>query len=430
MIGMQRETERCYQDDVYQKTCTAEVVEIREDRKGRALLLDRTVFCPEGGGQGSDRGTAELENGRILEITDVQESDGELLHYFCEKEGVTSAAVQAGDVLTLHLDWDVRFDHMQRHAGEHILSGALHRLFGAFNRGFHMGDACMTIDAAFHPEGEETSMIDLAAYPAYQKVTWEMALQAERKANRVIWEDAPITVRYFQTKEEAEQMPLRKRLNFKEDISVVTVGDAEHPLDCCPCCGTHPDSSGQVGLVKVYKVEANRGCTRIYFEAGKRALEHYERQYDLLLSLGERLSAGEQDLSEKLDRLIEKENALHNEVYHLKQARVNAAAEDLREAMRPGLVRRFSDLSSDEILRVEKKLKGAAEGVIFLVQTRERAVFLLSDGGTKSDCAAIVKEIARPLGGKGGGKPESARVMFQDADTMETFLKEALDSLN
>lgn len=423
-------TERLYQKNVYQKSCTAEVTGIREDDRGRAFLLDRTVFCPEGGGQGSDRGFAVRGDGLKLTVCDVQDVDGETVHYYRCDEEEDFPALQTGDKLELQLDWAVRFDHMQRHAGEHILSGALHRLFGAFNHGFHMGEASMTIDAAFHPEGEETSMVNLSAYPEYQKVTWEMALQAEREANRVIWEDAPITVRYFQTKDEAEHMPLRKKLNFDEDISVVTVGDASDPYDCCPCCGTHPDTAGQVGLIKVYKVEANRGCTRIYFEAGKRALEHYDRQYDLLLSLGDRLSAGEQDISEKLDRLLEKENALHNEVYQLKQARIEAAAEELRAAMRPGLVRRFADLSSDEILRVEKKLKGAAEGVIFLVQTGEQAVFLLSDGETKNDCAAMVKELARPLGGKGGGKPGSARVRFPDADAVEMFLKQAQERLN
>lgn len=423
-------TERLYQKNVYQKSCTAEVTGIREDDRGRAFLLDRTVFCPEGGGQGSDRGFAVRGDGLKLTVCDVQDVDGEPVHYYRCDEEEDFPALQTGDKLELQLDWAVRFDHMQRHAGEHILSGALHRLFGAFNHGFHMGEASMTIDAAFHPEGEETSMVNLFAYPEYQKVTWEMALQAEREANRVIWEDAPITVRYFQTKDEAEHMPLRKKLNFDEDISVVTVGDASDPYDCCPCCGTHPDTAGQVGLIKVYKVEANRGCTRIYFEAGKRALEHYDRQYDLLLSLGDRLSAGEQDISEKLDRLLEKENALHNEVYQLKQARIEAAAEELRRDMRPGMIRRFSDLSADEILRVEKKLKGAAEGVIFLVQTGEQAVFLLSDGETKNDCAAMVKELARPLGGKGGGKPGSARVRFPDADAVEMFLKQAQERLN
>lgn len=423
-------TERLYQKNVYQKSCTAEVTGIREDDRGRAFLLDRTVFCPEGGGQGSDRGFAVRGDGLKLTVFDVQDADGEPVHYYrCDKEK-DFPALQTGDKLELQLDWAVRFDHMQRHAGEHILSGALHRLFGAFNQGFHMGEDGITIDAAFHPEGETTRMTDLSGYPEYSRVTWEMAMQAEREANRVIWENAPITVRYFQTQEEAERMPLRKALNIEEDISVVTVGDPERPYDCCPCCGTHPDTAGQVGLIKVYKVEPNRGRTRIYFEAGKRALVNYERQYDLLTAMGGRLSAGEQDLLDKLDRLMEKEDALHNEVYQLKQARIEAAAEELRRDMRPGLIRRFSDLSADEILRVEKKLKGGVQGVIFLVQSGDQAVFLLSDGGTKNDCAAMVKELARPLGGRGGGKPGSARVRFPDADAVEMFLKQAQERLN
>ncbi|WP_409337531.1 alanyl-tRNA editing protein [Eubacterium sp. F2] len=418
-------TERLYQKNVYQKTCTAQLLEIAEGRQGSALILDQTVFCPEGGGQGSDRGRAVTKNGKTLEITDVQEEDGRLLHYFKAESG---AELKEGDSLALQLDWDLRFDHMQRHAGEHILSGALHRLFGAFNQGFHMGEDCMTIDAAFRPEGEVTRMAELDSFPDYSKVSWEMALEAEREANRVVWLDAPIQVSYFKNREEAEAMPLRKMLNFDEDISVVTVGDPAHPLDCCPCCGTHPDSSGQVGLIKVYKVEQNRGRTRIYFDAGKRALENYQRQYDVLTQAGERLSAGEQDLLEKLDRLMQKEDELHNEVYQLRQARVNAAAEEIRQNLHPGLMKELNDLSNDEILRVQKKLRKAVSGVIFLVKPAEQAVFLLSDGkGTKNDCAAMVNELARPLGGKGGGKPQSARVRFDNCETMEKFLRSAAE---
>ena len=116
----------------------------------------------------------------------------------------------------------------------------------------------------------------------------------------------------------------------------------------------------------------------------------------MLTQAGERLSAGEQDLLEKLDRLMQKEDELHNEVYQLRQARVNAAAEEIRQNLHPGLVKELNDLSDDEILRIQKKLRKAVSGVIFLVQPAEQAVFLLSDGkGTKNDCAAMVRELAR-----------------------------------
>ncbi len=451
-------TERLYRDDVYKRSCSAVVTGVRETERGTALEFDRTVFCPEGGGQGCDVGAAVRGDGLCLDVVDVQEEGGALLHFVraagageCTKdtedpenpesgertkadretENSNLPGIAAGDRVEMSIDWDVRVDHMQKHAGEHILSGAFHRLFGAFNQGFHMGEDFITIDLAFRPEGEVTRMTDLSRFPEYSRVTWEMARQAEQEANRVIREDAPISVRYFQTRGEAEAMPLRKALNFDEDISVVTVGDPDRPYDCCPCCGTHPDSAGQVGMIKIYRLEQNRGKTRVYFEAGRRAFENYERQYDLLTALGERLSAGEQDLMEKLVSLQEKEDELHNEVYQLRLARVDEAAEEIRGAMRPGLVRRYDDLTVDELLRVQKKLRKSISGVIFLVQTRERVVLLLSDGeGPKGDCAGIVRDIARPLGGKGGGKPTGARVMFDRPEALESFLKQAQAFLN
>ena len=135
-----------------------------------------------------------------------------------------------------------------------------YKLCGAVNRGFHMGDDYMTVD------------MRLEDNPAYETITWETALKAEEMTNNVIWSDLPIIVRHFDKREDAENLPLRKKLSIDEDITIVCVGDENNPSDCVACCGTHPARSSQVGLLKIYKVEKNKDMFRIYFEAGKRAM--------------------------------------------------------------------------------------------------------------------------------------------------------------
>ena len=118
----------------------------------------------------------------------------------------------------------------------------------------------------------------------------DMCLEAELMANQAIWDNLPVVRRVFDSREEAEKMPLRKALAIDEDISIVTIGDVTDPADSVACCGTHPERAGQVGMIKIYKVEPNKGMFRVFFEAGKRALLAYDKQYDVLTTLGKDLS--------------------------------------------------------------------------------------------------------------------------------------------
>ena len=254
-------TIKLYQQDVYLKECEAVILELQEDR----VVLDRTIFFPTGGGQSCDLGFLGGQ-----EVLDVSEKDGLIYH-----QVRSAASLKEGSRILCRIDWDRRFDNMQRHCGEHILSGICYREFGGINRGFHMGEDYMTID------------ISLEEDPSITEITWEMAKRAELFANQVIWSDAPVTVRRFQTRQEAEQLPLRKALAIDEEISIVCVGDIRNAADCVACCGTHPSSAGQVGLVKIYKIEHYKGMFRIYFEAGKRALLDYDKKHDRITFLQE-----------------------------------------------------------------------------------------------------------------------------------------------
>ena len=187
-------TRRLFQEDVYMKAAKAVITDIIPSEDGLLLTLDQTIFFPTGGGQSCDRGTAGG-----LSIAEVFEKNHEIFHRAVEKE----CKLSIGDEIDIQIDWERRFDNMQRHCGEHILSGKFYQLYGGVNRGFHMGSDYMTID------------ISLEENPDYDTITWEMAKAAELETNRAIWENLPVITRRFDRREEAEHLPLRKKLTLE-----------------------------------------------------------------------------------------------------------------------------------------------------------------------------------------------------------------------
>jgi len=224
-------TRKLYQEDVYLRHGSGTIVEILQENDKVLIGLDQTIFFPTGGGQSCDRGTLA-----DLQVVNVYETSDMILHQVMGD----ADRLSIGDTVELHIDWDHRFDNMQRHCGEHILSGKFYELYGGVNRGFHMGEDYMTID------------ISLEDDPSYDRITWEMAKEAELRTNQAIWQNLPVITRHFDDRREAENLPLRKKLAFDEDITIVCVGAIENPADCVACCGTHPSTSGQVGMVKLY----------------------------------------------------------------------------------------------------------------------------------------------------------------------------------
>ena len=189
---------KLYQQDRYLKNWTARITSVRasDETPGQfTLTLDRTAFFPEGGGQSCDTGTIENPHGKFT-VIDVQEDGENVIHTVKPADDSGTPELSTGTEVTCSLDWGRRFDNMQRHCGEHILSGIFFSLFGGVNRGFHMGHDYMTID------------ISLEEKPEITEITYQDALRAELEANRVIWSDAPVTVLRFDSREEAEKMPL------------------------------------------------------------------------------------------------------------------------------------------------------------------------------------------------------------------------------
>ena len=198
-------TIRLFKEDVYMQETEAVITSMTETKDGRtALTLDRTIFFPTGGGQSCDKGT--IDGFPVIDVYEDEKAD-DIIHVVEAAPG----ELEFGKSVRLLLDWEHRFDNMQRHCGEHILSGMFFREYGGVNRGFHMGEQYMTID------------ISLEARPEFTTITWDMAKHAEECANEAIWQNQPVITRHFDTKKEAENLPLRKALALENDITIVFV---------------------------------------------------------------------------------------------------------------------------------------------------------------------------------------------------------------
>ena len=247
-------TEKLYYLDPYLKTFTARVLSCDPGKNGFLVTLDRTAFYPEGGGQPCDLGT--LGQAKVL---DVQEKDGTVFH-------TVDRPVEIGAALPGAIDWDRRFDHMQQHSGEHIVSGMLCARFACDNVGFHMGEDLVTID-----------------YNA--DIPWDALLEVEAAANRYLWEDHPVDIRLHRG-EELSAIDYRSKKAIPGDVRIVTFPGA----DCCACCGTHVRTSAEVGLVKFLSVQKFRQGVRIELLCGGRAQRYLSRCWEQARAIGQALS--------------------------------------------------------------------------------------------------------------------------------------------
>lgn len=401
-------TIKLYNDNVYLSECTATVTDVTE----KGVILDRTIFFPEGGGQSSDIGTLiNSSDETTYPVTHASESVDAIIHE------ISNHNLQVGDKVICRINWPHRFDNMQRHCGEHLLSGAMYKLFGGVNRGFHMGEHFMTAD------------INLEKDPSFTEVTWEMAMEAEELVNSYIWQDLPVKAEEFSTGEEASKMPLRKELAVDEDVRVVTIGNDDVIADCVACCGTHPTSTAQIGLLKIYKVEKNKGMFRIYFEAGKRAMEDYRAKHDILTALSNRYSTGIDELTDKIEKQEKRHEETKNTLNKLRNVLISQKTEEIKKELSAGVpfISRFYDeFTPEDIMKIGKHILQDINGLVVAGDLNTNTLILFSDG--TNDCGKLVKDNAGVYNGKGGGRKDNARALFPDYDSMMLFT-DALEKL-
>lgn len=408
-------TKKRFLVDKYLSKLQTTILSLEKKKDHILLLLDETIFFPGGGGQSCDLGTI---NGH--QVSQVFESDNEIYHRIEIQDDIPLENLKENAPCEIEIDWSRRFDNMQRHCGEHILSGICYALWGGVNRGFHMGEDYMTID------------ISLEDNPKIKEVNWEMAMEAELKANQVIWDDLPVKTHFFDSKTDAEKMPLRKALNIDKDISIVTIGSDENPADSVACCGTHPSTSGQVGLIKIYKVEPNKGMYRIYFEAGKRALLGYRNRFDILSKLEKDLSAGTPDLLEKYTSRQDKQKEIRDRLFHLtkevesrEQARIISELNNSDRKAAKISIYSYNILALDDLIDMGRGMENQFPGILALIHSPTLTVLLFSH---EFDCGKLVKNNVDIFAGKGGGNSKFARAIFKRTEDLDMFL-DALEKL-
>ena len=361
-------TEKLYDKNAYLTSFFARVLSVTEAAGGYLVETDATAFFPEGGGQGADTGT--LGGFRVL---DVKEKDGVIYH-------LLDGAPPVGDTVRGALDFSLRFERMQCHTGEHIVSGILHSLYGAENVGFHLGDI-VTLDI--------DKVVDRA-----------MLDRAEELANAAVFKNLPVRISY-PAPEALASMTYRAKLDLTENVRIVTV----EGVDACACCAPHVAYTGEIGLIKLLDFEKHRGGTRILMQAGARALRDYREKYRNVAAIGAALSTKQHETAEAVRHLLEANAQLE---YEFKRHRIRAAEARAETVERTeGSLALFldADASYDELralcLAASTRV-GGVTAALSRAGTQLRYVMTARDLPIEKRLAQIHAALSGRGGGRGG----------------------------
>lgn len=380
---------KLYYDSAYIKEFEAQVLSCQEGKKGWEIILSATAFYPEGGGQPADTGL--LGNVRV---TDVHEKGSQVVHY-------TDGPLPVGEMVRGVIDWDRRFQHMQEHSGEHLVSGLIHQRFGYDNVGFHMGTDEVTID--FNGVLE-----------------WGDLMAIEEKANGMIWENLEISAVYPE-KDELDAMEYRSKKELTGAVRIVSIPGG----DVCACCGTHVERTGEIGLVKFLSMIHYKGGVRISLLCGKRAVEDYERKRDQVQKISVLLSARPGEISRAVEKLKDEEAKLQEKLVAAYDKLIASEVRDIKEGdgdifiLEPDfeaiqLRHLVNRLLEEKKGRTVLALGGAAEGS-----------FLYVLGSRDGDMRRLSRELNGLLNGRGGGSAQMAQgTFFATKDQLQAILKE------
>ena len=359
-------TEKLYYLDSHMKTFTAVVVACNPGKHGYDVVLDRSCFYPEGGGQPGDRGTLN-----DVTVTDTHEVGGEIVHY-CEKP------LPVGETVTGAINWPWRFQLMQQHSGEHMVSGLIHAAFGYDNVGFHMGKDAVTIDF----DG---------------MLTEEQLAEIERRANEAIWQDTPVEI-FYPDAETLKALPYRSKKELTGEVRIVRFPE----IDLCACCGTHVKRTGEIGLVKFLSCVKFHEGVRIEMLSGGRALDYLTKTWAQNKQVSGLLSAKPFETAASAARMQQELNDTKYRLGQLEDQLFRQKAEGLRDA---GDVLLFEDgLRPDALRRLCDAILHTCGGrCAVFSQTADG--FQYAMGQENGDLQAFTKEMNQSLNGRGGGKP-------------------------
>jgi len=387
--------EKLYYENPYKKEFTTNIVDVVEENKQFHILLDETYFYPEGGGQPSDMGYIEA-----TPVIYVYEKEGKIYHV-TERKPSKFKKVKCG------IDWSRRYDHMQQHLGQHILSATLIELFNANTIGFHLGKEYATID------------ID-------QVIRDDNFIEAENMVNEIIRSNTSVEVLY-PTDKELKKLPLRKQPpKTEEQIRLVKIGD----VDINACCGTHPYSTIEVQLLKITKWEKYKNGMRIEFLCGKRAVSDYSLKQVRIKEISRLLSVSENDALPEIQRITKEMRELNSTVKSLKDEVAGYMVEKMvseAECIQDVKVIKevYKDVDLKYVNTVASKLVSYPNVVALLgVEAEDKAhlVFMRSKDLKIINMNLLLKDAITLIDGKGGGSDFSAQGGGKNNNNLESCL--------
>jgi alanyl-tRNA synthetase len=364
---MKMQTEKLFDTNPYDTEFTAEVA----GTENGEVVLDRTLFFPEEGGQTCDRGYLEY-SGKQFEVEAVRIEDEVIYHKI---EGCNE--LKAGDKVTGHIDWAHRFDNMQNHTGEHIFSGIVHSMKGYDNVGFSLT--------------ETTCQMDYNG-----KLTDKEIAEVEAKANQVIWSALTVDCRY-PSKEELAAIDYRSKKELNGAVRIVTIPG----VDVCACCAPHVKTTAEVGVLKVLSHLNYKGGTRLYIACGKRAYNEFGSDFDALTDIGHLFSTGRPDAIDAVKKLIDEKQTLKNELAEFQKAelfnQIDTTDDDTV----------FTKITDRNILNSAfNHFKEVHDGACFIFSEKGDGSYTFLAGGRDIDARTLLDGLKEKYNVRGGGKSD------------------------
>ncbi len=383
-------TEKLFYCSSFETEFTAEVLSCEKVKDYYAIVLDKTIFYPEGGGQPSDMGVLTFEGGRA-EVFFAKEKEEVIYHH-------SYTEIPAGTVVNGKIDFERRFDLMQQHTGEHILSGIIYQLYGYANVGFHLTENDMSIDLSGPlTQAEIDRAVDMA--------------------NEIILKNQPVTADY----PDISKLEYRSKKALQGPVRIVTAGDA----DVCACCGTHLETTGQVQMIVAKDSMNYKGGTRIFFDCGKRVFADYMKKNTDVLEISHMLSAKTDEVSAKVSDKIKECEALKMQLAAAKSELFSHWCADVQAGSFGCIVK--ENLTSGDIQRLcaELNKKCSTAAVLSPQEDGQGKICIIS---SEVDTNKLGRAVCAVLGGKGGGKPGIFQGNVATCADSENVIRGAFDA--
>ena len=391
-------TQRLYYDDVYMKEFDAKVLRCEASGSNWKIVLDRCAFYPEGGGQSGDRGIlADPASDRMIQVADTQE-EGEDIVLVCD------APVPEGSSVRGTLDWEYRFDRMQNHSGEHIISGLIHTRLGYNNVGFHMSADRMTIDL----DGE---------------ISEEVLREIEQKANEIVWANVPVRIDTY-TEEEAEEIEFRSKRELHGQIRVVSIPGA----DVCACCGTHVAFTGEIGPIRIVSHVRFKGGIRMELMCGRWAYLYMTEVFRQNHQVSVLMSSKMLETAGAVTKLLDDQAQLKGRMIGLFYEQIERKADELAGT---GDVLIFAQNYTPVLVqKLTARVMEKTDAAVFSFAGNDEEGYKYAVGQTGGDLKAFVKDMNEKLSGRGGGKPFFLQgSVSSDLESIVKFFSERIQGI-